>query len=249
MRFVTLMVLFSLSLTVGCGSTGSLPPIPIPTLMPTPQPFRAQTSFVDGVLSVTVPTKDGQTRTLDSIRDFEGTWGRFLPRPKQPNHSNREWILVDNHYDGRVFLYAAVEWDNADPTDYLAAGWWLTYPPGVPAWAFEVATRGVFLDGPELDPANPPDLPLTGTATYVGGMGGLYTYQYGRSWGELADSTEIAEFQGTGLVDGGLRPKPPHRVYGVRGTHRDRIRSPPRSRRTVGQSRSGGVARRLRCAL
>lgn len=180
----------------GCGGGGSLPPIEIPTLTPVPQPFRAQTNWVDGVLNVTVPTSDGQTRTLDSIRDVEGTWGRFLPRPKQPNHSNREWILVDNHYDGRVFLYAVVEWDNTDPTDYLAAGWWLTYPPGVPYRAYEVATRGVFLDGPELDPANPPDLPLMGTATYVGGMGGLYTYQYGRAWGELAGSSEIAEFQG-----------------------------------------------------
>ncbi len=143
MRLVNLMALFLLSLTVGCslGSSGSLPPIPIPELTPVPQPFRAQTSFVDGVLSVTVPTPDGRTRTLDTIRDFEATYGRFLPRPAQPNHSNREWVLVDNHYDGRVFLYAVVDWDNADPTDYLAAGWWLTYPPGVPAWRVEAATR------------------------------------------------------------------------------------------------------------
>ena len=185
----------------GCfGGGGGLPDIPIPELTPEPQPFRAQTSLVDGVLSVTISTPDGQTRTLNSIRDFEATYGRYLPRPVQLNHTNREWVLVDNHYDGRVFLYAAVEWDNADPTDYLAAGWWLTYPPGVPVWRVEAATRGVFLDGPELDPANPPDLPLTGTATYVGGMGGLYTYQYGRSWIDLAGSSEIAEFAGTVLL-------------------------------------------------
>ncbi|MCY4131333.1 MAG: hypothetical protein OXF39_01655 [Nitrospira sp.] len=185
----------------GClGSGGSLPDVPIPTLTPVPQPFRTQTSFVDGVLSVTIPTPDGQTRTLDTIRDLEVTWGRFLPRPVQPNHSNREWLLVDNHYDGRIMIYAVASWDNADATDYLAAGWWLTYPPGVPYQAFEAATRGVFLDGPELNPANPPDLPLMGTATYVGGMGGLYTYQYGRNWGELADSSEVAEFAGTVLL-------------------------------------------------
>ena len=172
------------------------PPIPIPTLSPEPQPFRTQTSFADGVLSVDVPTPDGRTRTLDTVRDLDGTWGRFLPRPVQPDHSSREWILVDNHYDGRVLLYALVSWDNTDPTDYLAAGWWLIYPPDVPYWEFESATRGVFLDGPELDPANPPGLPLTGTASYVGGMGGLYTYNYGRAWGELAETAEIAEFNG-----------------------------------------------------
>ena len=198
MRLVNLMALFLLSLTVGCslGSTGSLPDIPIPELTPEPQPFRAQTSFVDGVLSIAVPTEDGRTRTLDTVRNVDASWGLYLPRPLQPNHSSREWILTDNHYDGRVLLYAVVDWDNADPTDYLAAGWWLAYPPGVPARAVETATRGVFLDGPELDPANPPDLPLTGTATYVGGAGGLYTYNYGRSWNELAGSSETAEFAG-----------------------------------------------------
>ena len=86
--------------------------------------------------------------------------------------------------------------DSADPNDYLAAGWWLAYPPDVPVWAFEFATRGVFLDGPELDPDEPPDLPLSGTATYVGAMGGLYTYNYGRAWGALAESAEVTEFSG-----------------------------------------------------
>ena len=175
---------------------GPLPPVEIPALTPEPQPFRTQTSFADGVLSVDVPTPDGRARTLDTVRDLDGTWGRFLPRPVQPNHSSREWILVDNHYDGRVLLYAVVSWDNADPTDYLAAGWWLLYPPDVPYWEFESATRGVFLDGPELDPANPPGLPLAGTASYVGGMGGLYTYNYGRAWGELAETAEVTEFVG-----------------------------------------------------
>ena len=182
----------------GClgGGGGSLPDIPIPELTPEPQPFRVQTGWVDGVLSVTVPTPDGQTRTLDTIRHRDETWGRFIPRPLLPNHSNREWLLEDNHYDGRVLLYAVVEWDNADATDYLAAGWWLAYPPGVPTRAVETATRGVFIDSPELDPARPPDLPLTGTATYVGGAGGVYSYDYGRNWGELAGSSELTEFQG-----------------------------------------------------
>lgn len=181
----------------GClGGGDSLPPIPIPTLTPEPQPYRAQTSWDDGVLSVTVPTPDGQVRTLDTARNFEATWGRFLPRPVQPNFSSREWFLADNHYDGRIVLYAAVSWDNTDPTDYLSGGWWLTYPPDVPYEEFESATLRAFADGPELDPANPPDLPITGTATYVGGMSGFYTYHYGRNWGELADSSDFTEFAG-----------------------------------------------------
>ena len=173
-----------------------LPPVEIPTLTPEPQPFRAQTSFADGVLSIDVPTPGGPTRTLDTGRDVDLTWAGFLPRPVLPNHSSREWILVDNHYDGRVLLYALASWNADDPADYLAAGWWLIYPPDIPFEEYESAVRGVFVDGPELDPANPPDLPLAGTATYVGGMGGLYTYNYGRAWDELAGSTEVTEFAG-----------------------------------------------------
>ena len=183
----------------GCGGgdqAGSLPPVEIPELTPEAQPFRTHTTFVDHVLSVEVSYHDGRTRTLDTVRHLDGTWGRFLPRPVQPGHSSREWILAENHYDGRILAYAAISWNDADPADYLAAGWWLVYPPGVPVWRVESATRGVFLDGPELDPANPPNLPLAGTATYVGGMGGLYTYSYGRALGELAESADVTEFVG-----------------------------------------------------
>ena len=172
------------------------PPVEIPTLTPEPQPFRTGTSFADGVLGVEVPTPGGGTRTLDTVRNPEWTSALFLPRPVQPGHASREWILADNHHDGRVFLYALVSWDDADPSDYLAAGWWLVYPPDVPFRAFEAAARGVFLDGPELDPAAPPDLPVAGTASYVGGMGGLYTYNYGRAWGALAGTAEVTEFNG-----------------------------------------------------
>ena len=197
MRLLILTALLLPLLTAGCsGGRSELPPVPIPTLEPSPQPFRTQTTFVDHVLSVDVRYHDGRTRTLDTVRNLERTWGLYLPRPVQPNHSSREWLLSENHYDGKVLLYAVVSWNDADPADYLAAGWWLVYPPDVPFWDFESATRGVFLDGPELDPANSPDLPLTGTATYVGGAGGLYTYSYGRDWGELAGSSEYTEFQG-----------------------------------------------------
>ena len=201
-KLFALIALIAISLTTGCLSTGGgggssdLPPIPTPTLTPVPQPFRTQTTFVDNVLSVDVRYHDGRTRTLDSERHQQASWGLYLPRPLQPNHTSREWLLTENHYDGRILLYATASWNDDDPADYLAAGWWLVYPSGAPHYAVEFATRGVFIDGPELDPARPPDLPLTGTSTYVGGAGGLYTYDYGRNWDELAGSSEITEFAG-----------------------------------------------------
>ena len=201
MRLPTLMILLLLSLTAGCSVGGSPdsspPPIPIPTLTPEPQPFRTRTTFVDNVLSVDVRHHDGGTRTLDTERHRDGSWALYLPRPSQPGHTSREWLLSENHYDGRILLYTVVSWNDVDPADYLAAGWWLVYPAEASYRDFEDATRGVFIDGPELDPATPPDLPVTGTATYVGGAGGLYTYEYGRDWGELADTSDYTEFVGS----------------------------------------------------
>ncbi len=198
MNLRTLITLLLVSLTAGCFGGGSSPPlISTPTLTPTPQPFRTPTTFVDNVLSVDVRYHDGRTRTLDTVRHRQASWGLYLPRPLQPGHSSREWLLAENHYDGKILLYTVVSWNDADPADYLAAGWWLVYPSGAPHYAVESAMRGVFVDGPELDPARPPDLPITGAATYIGGAGGLYMYNYGRNWGEeLAGSSEMTEFAG-----------------------------------------------------
>ena len=201
MKPLKLTALFIVLLAAGCfgGGSSSVPPspLPTPTLTPEPQPFRTRTTFVDGVLSVDVRYHDGRTHNLDTVRDRDASWGLYLPRPLQPGHSSREWLLAENHYDGRILLYTVVSWNAEDPSDYLAAGWWLVYPPGAPIRAFESATRGVFIDGPELDPANPPELPLSGTATYLGGAGGLYTYNYGREWGDFAGTSEHTEFAGT----------------------------------------------------
>ena len=93
-----------------------------------------------------------------------------------------------------------MSWDNDDPTDYLAAGWWLRFP-GVhpPRLPISRAKTQVFIDGPEIDPSRPPDLPVSGTATYVGGAGGLYSYRYGSNWSGFEDP-EVTEEIG-GIID------------------------------------------------
>ena len=184
----------------GCSADRPDPPpvpIPEPALAPVPQEFRTQTVFVDNVLSIDVRHPEGRTRTLNTALHLLWSSGHFLPRPPLPGQSSREWLLTDNHHDGKVLLYATASWNADDPGDYLAAGWWLVYPPEeLDITEFETATRGVFIDGPELDPARPPDLPRTGTASYVGGAGGLYTYTYGHDWDDLAGSSDLTEFQG-----------------------------------------------------
>ena len=156
--------------------------------------FRTKTTFENGVLSVEAQRKGGRSRTLTSAAHRQYEWATYLPTPPTPGFVNREWLLAENCRDGRTILYAAVEWDDNDPDDYLSVGWWLHFPPGVPASEFEVAERGVFIDGPELDLSNPPELPVSGEAVYVGGTGGLYEYLYDSGWDELQGESQYVEF-------------------------------------------------------
>ena len=52
------------------------------------------------------------------------------------------------------------------------------------------------VDGPEIDQAFPPDLPLEGRATYVGQAGGLYAYVPGSEWGEDEGAYVLDEYEG-----------------------------------------------------
>ena len=156
--------------------------------------FRTKTSFENGVFSVEAQRKGRNPRTLTSAAHRQYEWATYLPAPLIPGFANREWFLAENRHDGRTILYTAVEWDNDDPSDYLAVGWWLHYPPGVPSDDFEAAERGVFIDGPELDRSNSPAIPVSGTATYAGLAGGLYEYFYGSAWGELQGQSQYVEF-------------------------------------------------------
>ena len=80
--------------------------------------------------------------------------------------------------------YALVSWDGDDPADYLMAGWWAEFPgQHLPELSFGDSIQYAIVDGPEIDPSNPPQLPLEGQATYVGQAGGLYAYNMGKRLG------------------------------------------------------------------
>ena len=99
-----------------------LPPVEIRELTPEAQPFRTATSFADGVLRINVPTPDGPTRTLDTVRDVDWTGRSLLPRPVQPGHASRDWILANNLDDGRMLLHVLASWRAVHATAYRAAG-------------------------------------------------------------------------------------------------------------------------------
>ena len=79
-------------------------------------------------------------------------------------------MLRNTAYDSTSLVYAVVSWDNDDPTDYLAAGWWVHVP--LAARGPQNIERAIFIDGPEIDSmTHPPDMPVSGQAHYVGGRG------------------------------------------------------------------------------
>ena len=190
---VLLSTVFLAVATAGCAGGG--PRMKEIELSETQQRFRANTTFRNRVVGVEVRRGDGSTRTLDSVRDIERTWARYSPPPAMPGTASREWLLVQNHHDGRLYAYATIGWDVDNPADYLAVGWWAHFPTGVSRRNPEEAETGAFIDGPEIDPSNPPEMPVTSAkqpmrvASAV--STGTITAANGASWTGESQHTEF----------------------------------------------------------
>ena len=156
--------------------------------------FSRTTMFDGSVLTVDL-SSDDETLKLNTLRDAIATEEY---RPAIPNRSGRSWVMRNTAYDSTSVVYALVSWDNDDPTDYLAAGWWVHIPllDSSPTNIGRVA----FIDGPEIDSANPPTMPVAGGGHYVGLGGGVVIYEFGSSWGNLAGSYALGEYAGTVTV-------------------------------------------------
>lgn len=81
-----------------------------------------------------------------------------------------------------------VDWSNSDPGDYIAGGYWLHAGPSSADWQ-----AGAYVVGPELSLADPPRLPVSGSAVYEGDAGGVFALQ-----GAFADQRRDAGLE----VDG-----------------------------------------------
>ena len=176
MRFIALFFGIVLPL-IAAGCLGGGPRMKEIELTEAQKLFKTKTTFKDGVIAVEVRRQDGTMKTLNSVLNYESTLRHFSRGPPLPGSSIRAWRLSDNTSDGRTFVYVLVNWDEDDPADYLSAGWWLHLPPDLSYRDLRQAESGVFIDGPELDLSNPPQMPVEGEAKYVGIMGGLYRYR------------------------------------------------------------------------
>ena len=116
--------------------------------------------------TVTIQRTDGSRLRFDSRTDTTSEWS--WP-PPIPGHTDAATAILDK--PGQSSAVVGVSWDSTDPTDYLAGGYWVH----VEGAAGEIAGAefGAFIDGPEISVSSPPDLPLSGTASYLGEAEGL----------------------------------------------------------------------------
>ena len=150
--------------------------------------------FSGPALRVFVTLDDGREVSVNTIDDAVDS-GPGATRI--PGHQARNWTFVKDVEEGTSVVYALVSWDGDNPSDYLMAGWWAEFPDQhLPDLSFRDSIQYAIVDGPELDPSTPPQLPSEGQATYVGQAGGLYTYVAGSDWGEDEGSYVIDEYEG-----------------------------------------------------
>ena len=162
--------------------------------------FGRSTSFNGEVLRIEIDREDGSKEQFSTLRD---RWYSFSWVPFLPNHSGRRWVMGKTDQEGTSFVYTLVSWDNDNPTDYLAAGYWMRFEGYRRDNDLPIAAADLFMfvDGSELDPALPPELPVSGTASYVGGASGIYTYSHGSGWPGYDGLEAAEEFVGTMTVE------------------------------------------------
>jgi hypothetical protein len=186
----TLLAVITLLTASACARIGGSPPPPDQDGIS----FERNSEFSGPSLRVFVQLDDGSEASVNTADDAIATRPGSTPIP---GHRARDWTFVKDVQRGTSVVYALVSWDPDNPADYLMAGWWAQFPgQHLPELSFRDSVQYAIVDGPETDPAAPPELPLEGEATYTGQAGGLYTYVAGSDWGEDEGAYVIDEYEG-----------------------------------------------------
>jgi len=115
-----------------------------------------------------------------------------------PGHQAQAFTFLKVKTEGTSLSHALLSWDPDNPADYLVFGWWAEFVgQHPPRMSLADAERFALVDGPELDHGIVPEVPVEGTATYLGQAGGLYRYVPGGEPGEDIDNIVLEEYQGT----------------------------------------------------
>ena len=170
--------------------------------------LERNTRFDGTSLELFVTLDDGSVAAVNTTEDVIEARPGVTP---VPGHQAWAGTFLKDTPAGTSVAHGLLSWDPEDPTDYIVFGWWTQFPgQHPPELSFEGTEQYALIDGPELDHGVVPQLPVDGTASYVGPAGGLYTYEAGSDWGEDEGAFVIDEYVGTvtlsvDFADGTLR--------------------------------------------
>ena len=155
------------------------------------------TEFRNGRVTTTASRRGAPAITLDTDNSYYDS-GMLVSTTISPQgRSGRTRHVFDRTSSTATLGLVAIDWNNSDPNDYMAGGYWLHARAGNPL----TVEAGAFVDGPELDLSNPPDMPVSGSASYRGTAIGMYAAQYGSDAGSLRGAAEVGEFQGVATLN------------------------------------------------
>ncbi|MCY4419868.1 MAG: hypothetical protein OXC42_01210 [Gammaproteobacteria bacterium] len=155
------------------------------------------TEFSGRYIKLMISASQDKQYTIDSANNLV----EEVPyTPLVPGHVGRGYVMQKKEIspDQTQLGYAALSWDDDDPSDYLAGGVWMLWN-GYPEILNlrEISGLVLFMDGPEIDTEVPPTLPVTGTASYEGASGGIFQYRYSAQHPEHPGGYAIAEYGGS----------------------------------------------------
>ena len=157
---------------------------------------RASTSIVGDVFTLRISRQPGPDLVVSSS-DPDLVFGNQEASPIPGHTYTQDGYLIDYTTAGTTGTYAVVSWDDTDYTDYLAGGYWLHWTGDILSDNYFLSEGGAFVDGPELNLSHRPDMPIIGSASYVGAAEGLYASVTGTDFGP--------EFQGESMSCFGSR--------------------------------------------
>ena len=114
--------------------------------------------------------KDGREGPVSTADDAIATRAGETPAP---GHVALNWTFPKAASTGTTLAHALVSWSPGEPADCLLGGWRIRFPGRhLPEPSLADSGQYAIVDGPEIDPSNPPPLPPAGEAACTGSVGG-----------------------------------------------------------------------------
>ena len=150
----------------------------------------AHTTFDGQSLVVRIDHANSTSTTLNTATDVILSDTGAFPSSLRTGYLHQQRGVGQLANDDLTFALVGTDWDQANPTDYAAFGYWLRVEDV--STSSPEAQIGAFVDASEF--RGTPNVPVSGSATYRGGAQGAYAAVVGSAQGIPAGSLAAGEF-------------------------------------------------------